>query len=325
MRWLWAVAIVAMAPARAADACSPPQRVSLIGVSPSRDATGIPTNARIVAAFRGVPGVVPGDGDAMMDVIVRPVGGSAIATTRSHLANRYYPYLGRVLVQPDAPLAPATQYEVLSRIEKEPCTATGCLLATHAVVATFTTGAGPDLTPPTFAGLKSVTTNYKSCGGSSCCGPYEAGLVSFDWDVATDQGSGVWVSYNLYQLGVPDPVMPLSYERIGQFFCGGSSGDAGGYFSVLPGTYRVRAVDLSGNEDTNDVTFDVTTCELPAVPDAGAQTNDAGAVVDAAGVGGGGDAAGCACQAAGRVEGSPVWLLVLAGLTGLWRRRGCSL
>ena len=111
------------------------------------------------------------------------------------------------------------------------------------------------------------------------------------WDGASDDFSTATVRYNVYADDAL--VVPMTSQgAVGFQLCSGQLSGTGPFadFEGGSGKYRVRAVDLAGNEDTNNVTQEVTvSC---------------------------GSGSGCACVTAG---GSPSelavpLLLVLCGL-----------
>jgi len=222
-----------------ASACepAPPGPARLRDVLPADGATGVPTNTQVRLDYDG------SETTGLQDVEVRPVGGAALTTTIALLRNAGYPLRQLVVVHLQAPLAPQTQYEVVA----------------GNVVSTFRTGDGADTTPPTFAGIASVTTSVTDCSDSSCCGPNRIAYVRMSWDGASDDFSTAMVRYNVYA-GNALVVPMTSVGAVGFQVCSGQLSGTGplANFEGGSGKYLVRAVDLAGNEDTNNVTQDVT-------------------------------------------------------------------
>jgi hypothetical protein len=217
-------------------------------VLPADGTTGVPTNAQVRLDYDGF------ETTGLQDVEVRPVGGAALTTTIALLGNAGYPLRHLVVVRLQAPLAPQTQYEVR---------------AGSTVVSTFRTGDGADTMPPTFAGIASVTTSVTDCASSACCGPNRIAYVHMGWGGVSDDFSTATVRYNVYAGSAL--VVPMTSGRaVGYQVCSGELTGAGpsGDFQVGSGGYRVRAVDLAGNEDTNNVTQDVMVSCAPQ-PDGG--------------------------------------------------------
>ena len=269
-------ALVIWGEASPARACEPSSPAQLVDVMPANGATGVPTNAQVRLDYAGF------ETAGLQDVEVRLVDGAALATTVVTLGNAGYPLRNLVVARLQAPLAPQTQYEVR---------------AGGAVVSTFRTGDGADTTPPVFAGIANVTTSATDCRDSACCGPNRIAYVHMDWGGVSDDFSIGLVRFNVYGAGGNLVVPMTSHRVVGYQVCSGQLSGSGplGEFQGDSGRYRVRAVDLAGNEDTNDVTRDVTfSCALPQ-PDAGSSDGPSS------------PAGGCGCTTAG---GSPSGLVV---------------
>jgi hypothetical protein len=238
------VALLVCIEARPASACEPVP-TQLREVLPADGASGVPTNAQVRLDYYG------SETTGLENVEVRPVGGTALATTIALLGNAGYPLRLLVVVHLQAALAPQTQYEVRSG---------------STIVSTFRTGDGADTTPPTFAGIASITTSVMDCQSSACCGPNRIAYVNLRWGAASDDFSVGMVRYNVYGIGGALVVPMTSAQVVGYHVCSGELTGSGpsGTFQAGSGGYRVRAVDLAGNEDTNDVTQDVmVTCASP--------------------------------------------------------------
>jgi len=275
------VALLVCVEAARASACEPPPPTQLRDVLPADGTTGVPTNAQVRLDYYGF------ETTGLQAVEVRPVGGAALTTTIALLGNAGYPLRQLVVVRLQAPLAPQTQYEVR---------------AGSTVVSTFRTGDGADTMPPTFAGIASVTTSVTDCADSACCGPNRIAYVHMDWGGVSDDFGTATVRYNVYAGSAL--VVPMTLDgAVGYQVCSGELTGTGpsGNFQGGSGGYRVRAVDLAGNEDTNNVTQDVMVSCTPQ--------SDGGN-----GDGASSQAGGCACTTAG---GSPS-VLAVPLLLALW-------
>jgi hypothetical protein len=248
--------LLVWADAAPASACEPsPPTHQLDDVLPADGATEVPTNAEVRLEYQGF--VIPTTG--LQDVVVRPVGGAALVTSVAMLDNAGYSSRHLVVVHLQAPLAPQTQYEVE---------------AEGAVVSTFRTGDGADTMAPTFAGIASITTSVSECLSSSCCGPNRVAYVHMGWGGVSDDFNIRMVRFNVYGIdgALVVPMTSGSASVIGYQLCSGQFSGSGplGNFEADSGEYHVRAVDLAGNEDTNDVTRDVTDpCAVSQPPDTG--------------------------------------------------------
>jgi MYXO-CTERM domain-containing protein len=302
------VAASQLGTAERARACTPPPPFGPIGVIPGDGATGVPTNVKVRLRYNGMP-YAP----EATDVIVRPVGGQAVAATvTSRTGGNFRKSL---LIVPEAPLAPNTPYEVAGRIK--PSCQTDCISPTHVVYVTFTTGAGPDTTPPTFAGVIDLAVQpLYSCkdGQAPCCGEYTGHSFALAYGTATDD-TGI-AGYDVYK----DSEFVESDEKAGFALCGGiySGGPIFGFFGTR-GAYTVHAVDWAGNVDTNSA-YRALDYSCAGGPDAGVSTPD-GAGGDGSGGNLTGDEDGEGCSVGGRPTGGALLLLGVA-LLAIRRRRG---
>lgn len=287
-----------------ARACTPPPPFGPIGVVPGDAATGVPTNVQVRLRYSGSPGFPEAN-----DVIIRPVGGQAVAATVT--ARTGANFRKSLIVVPDAPLAPNAAYEVAGRIK--PSCQLDCISPTHVVYVTFTTGAGPDTTPPTFAGITdlAVQSLYSCTNSGACCGEYTGHSFALAYGTATDD-TGI-ASYEVYENGA----YAASDEKAGFALCGGiySGGPIFGFFGKK-GAYSVHAVDLAGNADTNTA-YRALDYSCAAAPDAGVSLPDA-AGSDASGASPT-DEGGEGCSVGGRPGAGSLLLLGLA-LLALRRR-----
>lgn len=241
--------------------------------------------------------------------------------------------------RPAAPLLPDTTYEMVDTYpESCMCTKGGCPPQGAAVFARFTTGAGPDVTPPVYRGLVGTLCVRDTCkaGDVSCCGPYDHLRLEFvdvadpidenlvgtryyarkdgeSYDFTRPQGPG----------RITDPVDGLFAPRWNMTFS--------------PGTWHVlaRAFDSSGNEDANmeEVTFTFplasgATCAAvfydASVPKDLAIASRDLAKGDTADGGGAGNMGGCTCRVGRAGRGAGPGGLAAIGLVaaiGARRRR----
>ena len=264
MKWL-VVAVLVVGGVRAADACSPPPPYAGRTHHPEDGAAGVATNAAIHIAHEVSP-----DSDAedalLRDVIVRTAAGDPVTTT---IANQG----GRVFVS--AAWAPNTTYEVLDRLQED-CQGSSleeCTRADHAVFLTFTTGDGPDITPPLLGGTGSTGTPSRDiCDNSGCCGPHDVFAFDVQWDAAEDEST---VFYDVYRVLGEDesPVQMWNVSRRARsaIVCSGDNFSFDiDFLSPNGGTLVVRATDLAGNSATTELSIALPTVDCsPLPPDAG--------------------------------------------------------
>lgn len=278
----------------------------------------------------------PGDGNPIV------AGTWAIATDDDPRAATTWQF------RPAAPLLPRTTYELVDAYPDTcPCLPNGCQAGAPAVFATFTTGDGPDTTPPTFGGLAGNLCEHQVCGigDTSCCGPFDHLTMTFI--TTRDASDDHLVGLHLYARKDGEsydrgrPLAPLSIsDPLDSAFASRWSLD------LTPGTWhvQVRAFDSSGNEDDNttELAFtwplaDDALCQR-ALQDLGADDPDLGwpqmdtgvpsdGGADANGdAGSSGSGGGCSCSVGARNggAGSALWAVGLVGLVLLRRRRSCA-
>jgi hypothetical protein len=258
--------LVAIVP-RVARACSLPSGTDRVAVVPLDGAVDVPTNAEIRVYYNFGEYAATGDLERPVDPIVRVVGGASIGVTSMWRLNPGW--IEVIVLTPTDPLMPGTAYEILDTVHGS------MLTSEHRVVATFTTGDGPDVTPPVFAGaLPAGPSDLDVCDDTACCGPYVISRSALRWDAATDDHS--WLAYEV------EPFSRLIYGNGAEWVCSGSHMFGGRALGAGP--HRVRAIDLAGNTDDNDVWVTLTfSCEPPVMGiDAGATSVDGGASVDGA-------------------------------------------
>lgn len=256
------------------EACSGATPATASGVVPADGATGVPVNSRVFVTYSGAP-YAP----AVMEAItLQPQGGGPVAATISSIDSGN-PWIHQRVLTPTSDLAPNTAYEVRGRVRQTGCT--DCVAATPELLATFTTGANRDETPPTFAGATGVvvTGTYEVCDGTSCCGPYAGTRMQLQYTLPTDAD---FAGLRLYRDDAASGPYAIVGPR-GMALCQGQviSGFNGDFF-VPEGTYYLRAVDLAGNEDRNSapVTLD---CEVTSPSDNASPASSGCAAVPASG------------------------------------------
>jgi MYXO-CTERM domain-containing protein len=176
------------------------------------------------------------------------------------------------------------------------------------VIARFTTGNGPDATPPILAGVTLSTERYACPIGTSCEGPDAPEYALHTIASVTDDHPVAWLRYEHLDASGALVVGPTTLPpRVAQH-CGGAVGHT---TIAVPQTFQLRAVDLAGNRE-------LWPHALVAEPCAELARGTACAAPDAA------DAAGCGCT--GGPGGRAGGLAVIAGavVVAARRRRRCS-
>jgi MYXO-CTERM domain-containing protein len=199
-----------------------------------------------------MPGPVTLSGDLELR---RRDGGEAVAFTSTRQGAGYNSFAPQVafVLQPGAPLAASTAYEVLDRRSKLPCGPSyprePCDPGELTVIATFTTGDSADVTPPpTPAGASLKYEGLSRCTSLGCCGSYVAQNYTARWEAPEIPGA---VLYNLHSgdMGSPqllqDNQVPLATSCPGPGSTGGADPSR---LLVQTGHIEVRAVDWAGNE-----------------------------------------------------------------------------
>ena len=298
-----ALATVVAMKAERADACSFAVGVFERRVIPSNDGVAVPVNAEIRVVYDVWFDIDPG-GAFDGAVSVRPAGGANIdAAVETVMTDARV----TLVVRPAVPLEPNTTYEVLDSVSV-PCQnwePSNCIDAEASVVATFETGTSADEVAPTFAGLASLGSSTDRSEEFNSCGEWASVTFSLRWDAATDDSEDDWILYNVYS---HDGTLELAYAHslgaAGEALCDGGH-PLFSQFWGQTGEYFVRAVDVAGNEDNNDVRFATKLCS--DVPPGDGDGGD------------GGDSDDGGCSVPSR-RGGAVWLVVLA-LAVLPRRR----
>jgi hypothetical protein len=322
-------AVLTVVNARSARACSlPPPVSSSTLLTP---ATSLPLNGRVRVSLPGSSdGSGPGS-DPRLDVSIRPVQGEPVPAKVELVPGGVLDWSAIAVLTPDAPLAPSTTYEVLTRFPTDGCGGP-CPTAEPVVIGTVTTGTTTDDTPPSFAGLATVTEGtYETCDSSACCGPYGIRRFGLTWGEATD-AVGV-AAYRVYRLDDKGQ-RQLALETAGKTASGFSlcdglpSGGGPGFVQLYgAGTFAVTAVDLAGNEDGNTITMTLEPSCTPDPIDAGPDSTADGGGHPADGGGHPAepdDDGDCGCRVGGRARGAmPAggWLAMLVVLAARRRRR----
>ena len=210
----------------------------------------VPTNVQPLVTYQlGVSSLSPdsiglGRDLALLDPDGKPVSITTEITVAVGAAE--------VRVRPLAPLLPGRQYQLLDRRDI-PC-GDGCPERGEGrAFAIFSTGAGPDTTPPLFAGLDYIAASAWT--PNSCDTSFAGVSVALIWWAAHDDFDRENVRYTVYRRdgrGGPWVVEARGLEQPGwhgRISCPRTLGST---------TYRVTAVDAVGNEDGNavELTFD---------------------------------------------------------------------
>jgi hypothetical protein len=227
-----------------AEACTPAGTFGPVTMFPRNGDLDMPVNAVIRL---DIPATWEAAGVDLL--VVRPVGGAQIELSLSELSDGWRK---TVSGRPVEALAPETTYEVLTPLTY--CEfVTGCIAAELQLVGSFTTGATADTDPPRlFEGLDPITeTSFEDCDSGACCGPFSGYHLHFGWGAALDAGP---ITFNVYADDVLVLTNVQSTFTFAFYSCSGDSGGLRPILQLVPGVeYRVTAVDVAGNEDTNTV------------------------------------------------------------------------
>ncbi|MBP6838948.1 MAG: hypothetical protein KA190_16750 [Kofleriaceae bacterium] len=243
-------------PARPATACTPPEPSWSVSY-PADGEVGVPTNPVVRVAVNG-PWGSPDVGAQLIDDQGLPVETLDIPS----LALGRGSYVLRL--QPSMPLRPGSTYAVT--VCPSPPTGGACDPATRTELARFTTGAEPDLVPPTFAGGEGYSLGAFEVGdGFGSCGRYTVQQLRFDYGpVSDDRGQ---IGFIVYRADGDRGAVGAGLHAIYTFFASGSDaypGNSG--FDIRPGRYLVRAVDRAGNEDDNQAVVVIPELDPPLPP-----------------------------------------------------------
>lgn len=310
---------------RRAWACSP-ALPSGPYVSPPDGQVGVPTNTRIIVEWDlGAEGEVCG---SLSQIWLRAERGEVVSlpVRRGRDHRRTY-----ALAAPVAPLAPRTRYEILTLRRPEDnrweCPAPD---ATPEPAASFTTGDGPDITPPVFAGVEQVVVRTDVCGyDCTCCGRWGMLLADLRMGASADETPQDAMRYNVYRAGEAAPIIQHQrYVTLGKLCWGSLFESPGPDVFADDGSYYARAVDLAGNVDDSQHTFELSwDCALADAmePDAGVFVSDGGVVGVDGGSGGASEEGSCGCRASSSRHGwglALALLLITASGRRRWRGRG---
>lgn len=252
-----AAAFTLSIPAKPAQACNILLKARRSAVIPRDGMQDVPTNAQIRIKY--FPIFTNDLLEVLRNPIIRPKGGESIEATIEVVLESGAPVSDLqhwspweetwIIVQPREELAPNTTYEILDRFESS-CHHRQCIRENHAVVASFTTGDGPDEHPPTMTEITEITTaQHPATSGIACGSDFPYLSARLQWMPADDDGGQEQVQYHVYQ---DDSLMrafigsPVYEEPLG--VCPTS----------IPGQpvqqqlvhFRLAAVDLAGNQST---------------------------------------------------------------------------
>jgi hypothetical protein len=240
---LFATGLVAFVAAFGAQGCSDDDdggnavgsalTLNVTSVSPRDFATGVPTTGEIRVVFgRPIdPNTLVGNA-----FVLSNAAGTVTGTLTYDAATQ------TATLVPDTLLVVQTQYRL--SLSSAIRSATGGL-SLSPIVSDFSTGTGPDTTPPTFAGV--VTQIPQSAIG-----------ITLSWNTATDDLSGsADIAYAIYRAA---SVAGQSFSApVGITGPGATSFYDDGLTQSTQYFYVVRAIDSSGNEDANTVEIAGTT------------------------------------------------------------------
>lgn len=220
----WKLAVGLLLAQVAEAACEAPLQVT--HVFPAEAATAVPTNARVwVHATHGdddVLSITLWRGDTQVAGALSTRSGGTLSAGGHNVS----------VLRPQDPLAANTEY----RIEIE-----GPSLelpeGQSRLVSSFTTGAGPQVEAPTWAGIQAAQHSVVAASSEGC----EAGPERWRFDVEGAAPAAGAVAYAVYRLGLPlaNGASPsLVYEGFPE-----------------PGQTEIclqaRAIDIAGNVDDN--------------------------------------------------------------------------
>jgi MYXO-CTERM domain-containing protein len=156
----------------------------------------------------------------------------------------------------------------------------GGVVASANAISSFTTGTGPDSTPPALSGQIDYSADRQSCGASACCGPFDGYSVGMSWTAATDDGGPVFYELSVEGMVVRYPIQDGQLQVAGSavrgaILCSGQKwittfGSFGFEdFQSKQGNYQIVAVDLAGNRSSPlsvNVTVDCSVVDGGAEP-----------------------------------------------------------
>jgi hypothetical protein len=208
-----------------ANACSPLAPFSRSSPIIDKE-VDVPTNARVRVAYAAAVSVAD---DVRLERNDQPVAG-----TWAKVEAPYWEFT------PAAPMEPNTRYGISDRYPGCRNSSAVCPRGDWSVWSSFTTTAGPDVTPPVFKGPIDAHCERKECNSSACCGPYSAWAIEFGHGItetlihmyarASAPGWGpfefqTWSEIplgpmgSLYASGPPLPLLPAQPMTIELFAC----------------------------------------------------------------------------------------------------------
>ena len=215
-----------------------------------------PINTRLVVTYTAFD--VPGLGG---DLVLLDESGATVPSSVTMLGTS-------AVLKPTSPLLPNHVYQVADRrtVSCAPENG-GCDPGAQQVFASFTTSSGADDVAPTFGGLAALTVGERwSCSSSACCGPAVNYPVTLSWNAASDQTAAEDTRYNIYRRDGSSMTLVWAFWDQTTFTSGQTCSSAQPVtFDMAPGSYLVRAVDWSGNEDSNAQTLNLSNVCIPDV------------------------------------------------------------
>jgi hypothetical protein len=256
--------------------CSPPIGYSACSTLPQDGAVGLPTNARLQVVYDAI---VP-------SLEILPAAHLTLETADGNPVEVDYlegPPRARFLLLtlvPTAPLVAGATYRLVDRLPAK-CVAWNIpdCLGEPSTIASFTVGDSADVTAPTFAGLAEVSSVFSPALPEATCGPVSDVRHALTWSAATDDGPAAWIHYDVYDgsgtlLGAG---MVGELVRATQRCTGEPEFPVDSWSPHILGGPRflVRAVDIAGNGETNQVAVDGIDCAT-FDPDGDGQLGTAG-------------------------------------------------
>jgi uncharacterized protein (TIGR03382 family) len=308
--------------------CSAPAGWATAVPFPADGATEVPTNARLAAIYVwSVFYSVESEPGFAEHLALRDASGAEVAVERKRSSR------GEDTIEtlvPVAPLAPDATYQLVDHLgEASTCMGSeaGCLDDEPTVIATFTTGSGPDVTAPTFAGLATLSSRFAPASVDDPCGAHSYVDHALHWNAATDDGPAEWIRYNVYNADGAALATSVELNDAGSFqACTGIIPTVLIHlYATLTGgpRFQVRAVDLAGNEDPNAIVLDGLGC-AHFDSDADGQLDPGVSLDGEVDTGGEVDQGGCSAGGSVGAPGLAIVALLTFGGLAIRRRRGAT-
>ncbi len=233
-----------------------------------------------------------------------------VADTGQHVALAPSPLPGRM--RPVELLEAGVRYELLGprNLRAFVGDSTTCDEALH-VLATFVVGDHIDTVAPTDVRASGGGCVVRTCGSTSCCGPYVAAISGGTWS-ATDDG-GLPVAY-----AMGSPTGPRTFDTRGSVAMTNGGAPLHGAPSIVGSP--VFAIDAAGNVSSPSPTFEMSFSCYPSTPEEWAMYDlrcDGGPCPPPPRSG------GCAVARA-RTPGELAWLVLALSIGGLRARRAVT-